>query len=223
MPSKKKTKKDGRVNNRPGKRFIAPRGNKFAEGNTGGRPTKFKPAFIKQIIDHFSVEAYRKELMEKSEEYFAVKKGSAPKGTLKKKSFKYKFMPNKLPTIYGFARKIGVDYTTVYRWAMEGKDDKIPEAVLNAMTEKERNDMDLTNKQIREFCKSFKEAKELQKEFLISLGLAGITPSGSYVFTAKNLTDMKDKSEVVVRRPKPILDIEDVHKDDSDEEDTIVI
>lgn len=196
-------------------RFLnrGPKGNKFALNNKGGRPSKFRMEFVKQLIDHFSVEAYRKELMEKSMDYFAPK-GKASRGAIKKKSEKYKYMPNKLPTIYGFAKKIGVSYSTVYDWAMTGKDEPLPAAANGGKwTEEEMRKRNLTDFQIREFSKSFREAKELQKEFLMNNGLAGITPSGAYIFTAKNITDMKDKSEVTVRQPKPILDLDEIEKD----------
>ena len=47
-----------------------------------------------------------------------------------------------------------------------------------------------------ELSKSYKEAKEVQKEFLMANGLVGASPPAAYIFTAKNVTDMKDKQEV---------------------------
>lgn len=222
----KNTKKDGRVNNRVGKPISAPKGNKYALNNKGGRPSKFKPIFSKQMSDFFSVEAFRKEVMEKSEEFFKGKGNQ--QGKLKKKSLKYKYMPNRLPTLFGFAKKIGVNYATVFDWAMQGKNDAPPKKLDGKdWTDKERADIELTASQIREFSRSFREAKELQKEFLMSLGLAGITPSGAYIFTAKNITDMKDKSEVTVRHPKPILDLDnmedDVQENRSHQEDSATV
>ena len=42
------------------------------------------------------------------------------------------------------------------------------------------------------FFQAYKTAKELQKDFLIQCGLQGLYPPSSFIFTAKNITDMKD-------------------------------
>ena len=144
----------------------------------GGRPTKFKAEFVEKIIKFFDIDPYKKEVLEYSKEYFAT-------GVLKKESEKFKHIPNKLPTLYGFAKDVGVDYTTVYRWAEKGED--LPEDGIKKDEDK---------KNFKRFCNAYKEAKELQKEFLISIGLAGAAPSPFAIFTAKNVTDMRDKQEV---------------------------
>lgn len=191
-----KKRPDGRSNNRS----VNPAGigNKRALNNKGGVPTKFKPIYSKMIVEHFSGDPYKKELMEKSEEFFQSK--GKEKQKLKRKSYKYKHMPNKLPTLFGFARKVGVAYTTVYQWAMKGEDDSLKEDKekddIKKYTEEEKKEREQHRTHIHEFHNSYKEAKELQKEFLMSLGLAGVTPSGAYIFTAKNVTDMRDKQEV---------------------------
>jgi len=177
----------------------APKNNKFAKGNKGGRPSKFKPEYIKNVIDFFSIEPYKKELTEYSKEYFSD-------GRLKRESEKYKHMPNKLPTLYGFSREIKVAYSTVYRWAEKGEDDLVITDEMRAKyTESELEQIKLNAEQIKEFCNAYKEAKELQKEFLISIGLAGAAPAPFAIFTAKNVTDMRDKTETdVTSGGKPI-------------------
>ena len=43
-----------------------------------------------------------------------------------------------------------------------------------------------------EFADAYKRAKEAQKDWLIEIGLRGIVPVAAYIFTAKNVTDMRD-------------------------------
>ena len=147
-----------------------------------GRPSKFRPKYIKSIIDYFSVEPYRKEVMETSEEYYK-------EGGLKKKSEKTRLIPNKLPTLFGFAKSIGVSYKTVWSWAFEKEEAKL-------------------SKNLKDFRNAYKEAKELQKEFLISIGLSGASNAPFTIFTAKNVTDMRDKTETDITsggKPLPLL------------------
>ncbi|HSY52441.1 MAG TPA: hypothetical protein VLC46_26810 [Thermoanaerobaculia bacterium] len=127
----------------------------------GGRPTKYDPKYCAEIVAFFEIEAYRKEVSEKSKEFFAD-------GKVKKTAEKYRFVPNQLPTFARFAKKIGVNGDTVVEWA----------------------------KKFPEFSAAYNEAKESQKQFLITLGLAGASPPASFIFVAKNVTDMRDKQEV---------------------------
>lgn len=169
------------------------KGNKNAVGNKGGRPTLFKSEYAKRIKKFFDIEPLRQEVSESSIEYFA-------NGAIKKENKKWRYMANKMPTLYRFSEEIGVDYTTVYRWAEkgdweegDGKDGKEKKPPVEFI----------------EFCNAYKAAKELQKEFLISLGLSGATPSAAFIFTAKNVTDMKDKTETdITSKGKPITKIE---------------
>lgn len=79
-----------------------------------------------------------------------------------------KQVANKLPKLHEFARKIGVTQKTLHNWCEEHE----------------------------EFLQAFTYAKELQKWFLIENGLNGCYNPSAYIFTAKNITDMKDKAEV---------------------------
>jgi len=80
----------------------------------------------------------------------------------------YKLLPNPLPFFSDFAYLIGVNVDTLHEW----------------------------KKKHPEFSESYKRAQELQKQFLITNGLLGLYPTGSYCFTAKNITDMRDKQEI---------------------------
>ncbi len=79
-----------------------------------------------------------------------------------------KRVPNQLPFFSAFARKIGVHVDTLHEW----------------------------KKKHKEFSEAYKKAKALQKEFLIQNGLVGLYNATAFIFTAKNLTDMRDKTEV---------------------------
>jgi hypothetical protein len=57
----------------------------------------------------------------------------------------------------------------------------------------------------------------------MAIGLSGAAPSSAYIFTAKNVTKMRDKVEqdVTVKQVKPLLDnlkLENVHDNNSNEE-----
>lgn len=79
----------------------------------------------------------------------------------------YGYMANDLPTFDKFARSIEVNGDTIVAWT----------------------------KKYPEFSAAYNTAKELQKEFLIDNGLKGLYPPATMIFVAKNITDMKDKTE----------------------------
>lgn len=135
-----------------------------------GAPTLYQPTYPELLIAHFKVNAYEMVVVETHEEWY-------PDGTPKLKKEKKEPMANKLPTLFNFSQIIGVNYTTVWRWAHQ-KDDVTGEM------------------KHPDFCNAYKSAKEIQKEFLIALGLSGSAPPSSYIFTAKNITDMRDNVEV---------------------------
>lgn len=78
-----------------------------------------------------------------------------------------KQVANPLPKLHEFARKIGVTQKTLHNWCDEHE----------------------------EFLQAFTYAKELQKWFLIENGLNGCYNPSAYIFTAKNISDMRDKTE----------------------------
>jgi hypothetical protein len=87
----------------------------------------------------------------------------------------YKRFANKLPTLVGFAKHIKVAIRTVYNWADEN-----------------------TGSFQVEFLHAFKQAKLLQKDFLIQNGLQGLYNPIFSKFTAINITDMRDQQDVVL-------------------------
>jgi len=75
--------------------------------------------------------------------------------------------PNHLPFFADFAAKIGVTDATVVNWT----------------------------KKFPDFLASYTRAKSLQKQHLVICGLLGLFNPKFAVFTAKNITDMRDKQE----------------------------
>jgi hypothetical protein len=86
------------------------------------------------------------------------------------KKIEIKLIPNKVPFFGAFERKHDLTPSTLSRWA-GNKDVEI---------------------KMPGFLGAYTRAKELQKEFLVNNGLAGLYPPASFVFTAKNITDMRD-------------------------------
>ena len=103
----------------------------------------------------------------------------------------YMRVAKELPTFAKFARKIGVNGDTIVEWA----------------------------KKHEEFTAAYNMAKELQKEFLVDNGLGGLYPPASFIFTAKNITDMRDKQEVDTRKTFDVTGLEKL--DDSQLDDLI--
>jgi len=80
----------------------------------------------------------------------------------------YKKEPNSIPFFFEFADKIGVSDRSLERW----------------------------EKRYEEFSRAYKKAKELQKAFLITNGLLGLYNPTFAIFTAKNITDMRDEKNL---------------------------
>ncbi len=160
----------------------------------GGRPSKFKKRYIKDLIAFFNIEPMRKELME-----VTTKNGGEV-------SEKFKYVPNYLPSIVRFAKLIDVDYTTVYRWANHGDDSATAKDLTSGTGVSSSRIKELSG--MSEFSKAYKTCKAQQKDFLIQNGLAGASPSSAFIFTAKNVSRMRDKLEtsVKVTEVKPLLD-----------------
>lgn len=133
----------------------AEKGNKYALGNDGGRPSAYDPKYCNEIIDYFKREPYR-------EVEIPHYKGGEVSWVDKK------MVANEVPTFHGFAEEIGVHRHTILNWCDQHK----------------------------EFLDAYTYAKELQKWFLIENGLNGTYNPTAFVFTAKNVTDMKDKSDI---------------------------
>ena len=133
--------------------------------NLGGRPSKYNPAYCEQLIQYFSIKPYRRYV--KSEKITTKKNGTVDVWR------EYGYMPNDMPMLSGFARKIGVYHGTLIEWAKKENEEKYPG-----------------------FSIAYNTAKELQKAFLASIGLKGFAPPASFIFVTKNVTDWKDKAEM---------------------------
>lgn len=118
---------------------------------TAGRPSKYDPAFAEQLLAYFDVEACEFEIVENS------------KGDMCRVA-----KPASLPTLAGFACKIGVHRETLLNWSEVH----------------------------REFFDALKMAKDHQERILVENGLMGGYDKSFAIFTAKNLIDWRDKSEV---------------------------
>lgn len=80
---------------------------------------------------------------------------------------RHKQIPAPMPTFFRYADKIGVNDLTLQIWSEEHE----------------------------EFFIAYNKCKALQKEWLLEIGLSGMTPPASFIFIAKNVTDMRDKVE----------------------------
>lgn len=153
----------------------------------GGRDEKYKPKFAKMLIEHFEQPSYDEVVYEETVELY-------PNGKPKRKTVKKHNVARRLPTFSSFARKIGVTYRALHYWIDRGI--KLIEA--NEQGKDLRTlglyDLDKELKYI-EFAKAYEVCKNMQKEILIDLGLSGTAPPASFIFVAKNLTDMTDKTQ----------------------------
>jgi transcriptional regulator with XRE-family HTH domain len=81
---------------------------------------------------------------------------------------------NAMPTFAKFARKIGVSRDTLNEWTRKHA----------------------------EFSDSYKRCKELQEEFLINVGLAGVTSASFVIFTMKNVCGWRDEKDLKIKAQK---------------------
>ena len=93
---------------------------------------------------------------------------------------------NEMPTFAKFARKIGVNQDTLHEW----------------------------KKKHEEFSESYKQAKELQEEFLINIGLSGVTNASFVIFAMKNICGWRDEKDLKIKAQKE-KDLSDAELDDA--------
>lgn len=119
----------------------APIGNKFAQGNKGGRPLKIAREDLVQLGNEMvaDFQVHLDTLEEHKNPIF----------------------------IENWARRHNISDVTLRRYCEENE----------------------------EFCASYKRCKQIQKEVLIKGGLKGWFNPTAFIFTAKNITDMRDKIE----------------------------
>lgn len=87
----------------------APKGNKYAEGNEGGAPTKYKPEYCQQIIEWFSVNPSEEEEVPHYKDGQLVWTDK-------------RIVSNPLPKFHEFATSIGVTHKTLHNWCNENEE-----------------------------------------------------------------------------------------------------
>lgn len=120
-----------------------------------GRPTKYKKKYCKEILEYFDIPR-TKVILEK----FYYKNGDQKEKEIE--------IANELPTIKGFAIKIGVDEDTILNWSKQHKD----------------------------FFGAYKKAKDLQQEFWVQNSIRGLYNPAFTIFMGKNVFGWKDRSDV---------------------------
>ena len=130
----------------------------------GGRPTKYKQEYNQMMLDYFNQEPYKDEVHENS------------KGDLK--MVRVVVM---LPTLVGFACKIGVTRETLHHWAHT----------------KDENDSHIHP----EFSDTYNRAKAYQEYILVANGLTGGYVPNFAIFTAKNIIGWRDSKDLSVSGP----------------------
>jgi len=122
--------------------------------NKGGRPTKYKPEYCDELMKYFDIEPHFETPVVTTD-----KKGNIVE--------KVTFLPVDLPTLAGFARKIGVHRDTINQWSQDHP----------------------------EFSDAIKKGKECQEYILVTNALkGGYNPTFS-IFLAKNVFGWTDRQE----------------------------
>lgn len=96
-------------------------------------------------------------------------------------------LPARMPWFEGFARKIGVDTKTLRSW----------------------------RKLHPEFDAAYEQAKELQREFLVEVGLSGKAPSSFVIFTMKNVCGWRDERDLRLKEAKKDREMTDAELDEA--------
>lgn len=154
--AKSKSPKKSKVTKDKNKEVLSP----DVESNPVGCPTKYDPKYAKEFLDYFSVKPYEK----------------------RKKKVIVKGVPleievddiNDMPTLAGFAIKIGVHRDTLHEWV----------------------------KKHPEFSDAYKRAKDFQEHYIVTNGLRGYTKDTFTQFVAVNVlnwrTKAKDEADLLV-------------------------
>lgn len=136
--------------------------------NKGGQPTKYKPEYCQQLIDYFSIDPT------KITEDETVSSVDGDKLIARR-------MPQRMPWLEGFARKIGVHRNTLRDWC-----DLHPE-----------------------FAEAYETAKDLQREFIVDVALSGAAPASFAIFTMKNVCGWRDERDLKLKKAKEEGNIDD--------------
>ncbi len=147
----------------------------------GGRPSKYKEEFPSKLLEFFEDYLREPNTKECIEEVTKFYKDGGEKEVIKK----YKVIPKGVPTLFGFARSIGVDYHTVNRWQKE-RVGETPES----------GSKDDRPYKFPEFSQAYKQAIHFQTEYFLKVGIGGTAPSAFAIFAAKNMIGWRDKNEL---------------------------
>ncbi|UOG66436.1 DNA-packaging protein [Candidatus Nanosynbacter sp. HMT-352] len=90
-------------------------------------------------------------------------------------------LPQRFPCFEGFARKIGVHRNTLKNWCAEHP----------------------------EFAEAYDTAKDLQREFLVDIGLSGAASASFAIFTMKNVCGWRDERDLKLKKAKEEGNIDD--------------
>ena len=160
-----------------------------------GRPTQYKARYCRMLIKFFDIEPFTEAQIPHYDESGKKHKSGRHKGEVIVTHYETKKEPNRTPTLQRFAKKIGVNISTVNRWIDENHDSYH-----------------------KEFCAAFACARACRRDFLIENELHGTYKSGSFRYIANNMTDMTDvqKHELTGEDGKPIpVSIVDFEKIDT--------
>jgi len=143
------------------------------EGYIFGRPTKYKREYCQQLIEYFNIQPY----YERKETITNLK--------TKQKYYKYRTVANDLPSLVGFACKLGVTRDTLNEWANAvNKDNKLKH---------------------KDFSDAIKKAKEYQEYIWQTNSLKGLYNTAFTIFAGKNIFNWKEKSEITGKGDTPLV------------------
>ena len=119
-----------------------------------GAPSKYDPKYCQEIVEFFDIEPHFETPVT-----VTYKNGDTRE--------EIKLMPSDLPTLAGFAVKIGVHRDTIHQWSLDHK----------------------------EFSDAIKRAKDCQENILVTNGLQGLYAQPFAIMSSKNILGWRDKSE----------------------------
>ncbi len=142
-----------------------------------GRNAIYKRRFCLALIKFFDVEPWK---IRKTNHYDTKRNEDGTRIVL---WVDEKRVYRRMPSLYQFSKTIDVSYRTVYNWFDENHGSFQPD-----------------------FAEAWEIAREIRKEWLIDVGLSGLSPANSFKFVAVNCTDMRDKSEKLLDGSKSFIE-----------------
>jgi len=120
-----------------------------------GRPSSYDKKYCDEIIDYFDIEPHFETPV-----VITYKDGTTKE--------EVKLMPSDLPTLAGFAVKIGVCRDTLNQWSKDHE----------------------------EFSDAIKRAKECQENILVTNGLQNLYAQPFAIMASKNILNWRDKKDI---------------------------